>query len=59
MAKANYLLCSGEACPIRLTCFRFMAWMNNEDEDAEEMDPAYSFKTDKCEKYEQKTFYGR
>ncbi len=56
MAKTNYLLCSGEACPLRLTCRRFMAWLDNEDEDTDEMEPAYH--NDACDKYIAKEFYG-
>ena len=52
----NYLLCPGEACPLRRTCQRFMAWLNNEDEDAEEMVPA--FRNGACERYKIKEYYG-
>jgi len=58
MAKTNYLLCSGEACPLRMTCRRHQEWLNNEDDEADEMEPAYRPKLDICAKYEQKTFYG-
>lgn len=56
MAKTNYLLCSGEACPIRFTCLRFMTWLDNEDENADEMEPAYH--NEACDKYIAKEFYG-
>lgn len=56
MNKTNYLICSGEACPIRLTCRRFIAWLNNEDEDADEMIPA--FKDGECDSYLAEPFYG-
>lgn len=52
----NYLICPGEACPLRLTCLRFMAWLDNEDEDAEEMEPA--FKDGACERHIIKEYYG-
>ena len=55
MNKTNYLLCSGEACPLRLTCQRFMAWLDNEDEDADEMEPA--FKDGSCKRHIIKEFY--
>ena len=58
MTKTNYLICPGEACPLRMTCERHQSWLNNEDEDADEMEPAYNSKTGACERYEQKTFYG-
>ena len=41
MAKTNDLLCSGEACPSRISCNRHQAWLNNEDDKAPEMDPDY------------------
>lgn len=57
MAKTNYLICSGEACPLRMTCERHRAWLNNEDEDADEMEPAYH--DGKCAFYVRKDyFYG-
>ena len=58
MAKTNYLICSGEACPLRMTCQRHQEWLNNEDEDADEMEPAYNSKTGACERYDIKEFYG-
>lgn len=56
MEKTNYLICSGGACPLRMTCQRFMAWLDNENEDADEMLPAY--KGDTCERYLIKEYYG-
>ena len=58
MNKTNYLICPGGACPLRLICQRFMAWLwlDNEDEDADEMEPAYH--NDACDKYIEKEFYG-
>ena len=56
MKNSNYLICPGEACPLRLTCQRFMAWLDNEDEDTEEMVPA--FKDGACERHIMKEFYG-
>lgn len=53
--KTNYLICPGEACPLRLLCQRFMAWLDNEDEHPDEMIPA--FKDGKCPAYEEKPFY--
>lgn len=55
MTKTNYLLCPGDACPLRFTCMRFQSWLNNEDEEAEEMQPSYSDGT--CERYEIKDYY--
>lgn len=56
MSETNYLICHGGACPLRLTCRRFMAWLDNEDEEAEEMMP--SFKDGDCDRYEMKEYYG-
>ena len=56
MTKTNYLICSGEACPLRMTCRRHQEWLNNEDDEAEEMSPAYH--KDSCERYERKEYYG-
>ena len=56
--KTNYLICSGEACPLRMTCRRYQEWLNNEDDEADEMEPAYNTRTGVCERYEQKEFYG-
>ena len=55
--KTNLLLCPGEVCPLRMTCTRFHAWLDNEDEDEMEMVPAY--KDGHCELYNQKEFYGQ
>ena len=41
MTKTNYLLCPGDACPLRMTCERYRAWLNNDDDEAPEMDPDY------------------
>ena len=56
MSKANYLICPGEACPIRLCRRRFHAWIDNEDEEAEEMIPA--FRDGNCDKLIEQPFYG-
>ncbi len=57
MTKTNYLLCSGEACPLRMTCVLWQNWLDNEDDDSEEMIPSYH--DGKCSVYEQKNyFYG-
>lgn len=56
MTKTNYLICPGEACPIRLCCRRFHAWIDNEDEEAEEMIPA--FRDGNCDKLIEQPFYG-
>lgn len=53
---ANYLVCPGGACPLRYTCRRFMGWLVLDDEDTDEMDPAY--KEGKCERYLIKEYYG-
>ena len=59
MAKTNYLICPGEACPLRMTCRRHQEWLNNEDDEADEMEPAYNSKTGTCERLEIKDyFYG-
>lgn len=55
--KTNYLLCSGEACPLRMTCRRHKEWLNNEDDEADEMEPAYNSKTGTCERHDIKNYY--
>ena len=57
MEKTNFLICSGEACPLRLICRRFHDWIDNEDAGAEEMAPAFSHKTDDCEFFNQIDFF--
>lgn len=54
--KANYLLCSGDACPLRFTCWRYQEWLNSEDDEAPEMDPDYH--DGECWAYDQKEFTG-
>lgn len=54
MSKTNFLICSGEACPLKLTCLRFSAWLDNEEEEADEIIPDYV----DCKSYEQKQYYG-
>ena len=56
MERTNYLICHGEACPLRMTCRRYQEWLNNEDDEANEMDPDYH--DGKCYAYEQKQYYG-
>lgn len=56
MTKTNYLICPGEACPLRMTCQRFQNWLNHEDEDPDEMEPAYN--NGECYAYDAKPFYG-
>lgn len=41
MTKTNHLICPGDACPLRMTCQRYQDWLNNEDDEAPEMDPDY------------------
>ena len=52
----NFLLCPGEACPLRHSCLRFQEWLNNEDDEAPEMNPDYQ--EGECYAYEQKKYYG-
>lgn len=55
---SNSLVCPGDACPLRLTCLRFHAWLDNEDDDNEmEITPDYA--NGKCHYYLQKEFYGQ
>lgn len=55
----NILVCSGEACPLRLSCCRFSAWLNSDDHEQEdEMAPSYDFKKGQCRAYKQKEYYG-
>lgn len=56
MEKTNYLLCSGEACPVKLSCKRHQEWLNNEDFEAPEMDPDYH--DGECYAFEAKPQYG-
>ena len=57
MTKTNYLLCPGDACPLRMTCERYRAWLNNEDDEAPEVMPDYH--EGECVFYERKEyFYG-
>lgn len=53
--ETNYLICSGEACPLRMTCERHQSWLNNEDNEAEEMIPDYH--NGACHAYERKEYY--
>lgn len=54
--KTNYLLCSGEACPLRMSCQRYQSWLNNDDDEAPEMDPDYH--EGECWGFELKESYG-
>lgn len=56
MTKTNYLLCPGNACPLRYTCMRWQKWLSNDDDEADEMDP--DFHEGECYAYEQKKYYG-
>ena len=56
MTKTNYLLCSGEACRLRYTCWRYHWWQNSTDDEAPEMDPDYQ--EGECTFYEQREYYG-
>lgn len=54
--KTNYLLCPGDACPLRFTCQRFQGWLNSEDDEAPEMNPDYH--EDNCWAFDPKEYYG-
>jgi hypothetical protein len=54
--KTNYLICPGDACPLRFTCQRFSEWLNSEDDEAPEMNPDY--RDHDCWAYEQREYYG-
>ena len=57
----NQLICSGDACPLRFTCLRWQNWLNNEDDDANEMSPDYhpDCRGYFCKDYTQKEYYGQ
>lgn len=54
--KANYMVCPGDACPLRMTCERFHAWLNSEDDEAPEATPDYH--EGECVFYDQHQYYG-
>lgn len=56
MMKTNYLLCPGDACPLRFTCQRWQDWLNNEDDETPEMHPDYH--EDECWGFVSKEYYG-
>ena len=56
MTKTNYLLCSGDYCPIRWTCRRFNEWLNSVDDEADEIEPDYH--DGECYAFEPKEYYG-
>ena len=57
MTKINYLLCPGEACPLRMSCQRYQEWLNNEDDESPEMMPDYH-EGDECYAFVPKPQYG-
>lgn len=54
--RTNYLLCPGEACPLRMSCQRHQDWLNNEDDEDIELVPDYH--DGKCKNLIPKGFYG-
>lgn len=54
--KSNYLICPGDACPLRFTRQRFQGWLNSEDDEAPEMNPDYH--DGECVFYERRYYYG-
>ena len=56
MSKTNYLLCPGDACPLRMTCQRYQALLNSDDDDAPEMMPDYN--EGECWGFQPKEYYG-
>ena len=56
MTKTNYLLCPGDNCPLKMSCYRYFAWFHNEDDEAPEMEPDYH--EGKCYGFEPKRYYG-
>ena len=56
MTKTNYLLCPGDACPLRLSCNRHQKWLNRDDEEYPEMTPDYH--EGECYAFEPREFYG-
>jgi hypothetical protein len=54
--KSNYMICPGDACPLRFTCQRSQGWLNSEDDEAPEMNPDYN--DNGCWAYEQREYYG-
>lgn len=56
MSKTNYLLCRGDACPLRMTCQRHQKWLSRDDEEESEMNPDYH--EGECYAFEPKEYYG-
>lgn len=54
--KTNYLICPGDACPLRHSCQRFTDWLNNEDDESPEMHPDYH--EGECWGFNEKKYYG-
>ena len=52
----NSLVCPGDAFPLRFTCKRWQDWLNNENDDADEMTPNYDH--ERCFQYKRIEFYG-
>ena len=55
MTKTNYLLCPGDACPLRFTCMRWQKWLSNDGDESDEMDPDYH--DGGCTKFIRKEYY--
>ncbi len=39
--KTNHLLCRGDNCPLKMSCYRYFEWQNNDDCEESEMEPDY------------------
>lgn len=53
--KTNYLLCPGDACPLRFTCMRWQKWLSNDDDESDEIGPDYH--DGGCTKFIRKEYY--
>lgn len=56
MSKTNYLLCRGDACPLKMSCNRYFEWQNADDTEESEMEPDYH--DGDCYAFEAKPQYG-
>lgn len=51
--------CTGEGCPLKMSCYRYIDWMAKDDDDDPEVwmvEPAYG--DGKCNNYYQRLYYG-
>lgn len=56
---SDLMHCSGDKCPIKMTCLKYIKWLSSDDDDEQDNLILPDYHNGDCRNYEQREFYGQ